>query len=84
MQAPVEEGNAHGAFRRFGAHGRGAEGVALHMEHRLGDAPEDQTDTLAGGKHHGEPGKVTELGSFILTPQANATEAAKGQPGVEE
>ena len=41
----------------------------VEVEHRLGDAEEQQPDADTGGEQHGEPGEVAELGLAVVVAE---------------
>lgn len=80
----MEEGEAHGDLGGFRGHPFGNERIALQMVHRLGDAPEHQTDPHARAKEHGEPGEVAELRYLVVVTQPDAAKTAEHQVDSEE
>ncbi|MNC70290.1 hypothetical protein D3C75_1210840 [compost metagenome] len=78
MQAPVEQGDAHGGGGRLVGKA-GGERVARVMPHGFGNRPEDQSDAHAATEQHGDPGAEAELGFVVVSPKLHRPKLAAHQ-----
>ncbi|MNC19427.1 hypothetical protein D3C75_673600 [compost metagenome] len=77
VQAPVQQGDAHGHGCGLVGEPRGKR-VAGIVQHRLGHRPEDQPHAHAGAEQHGDPGGEAEFRFFVGTPELQGAKAAEG------
>ena len=96
VESPVEVGDTHGENRACVVHlvdaGQVGERIVrvapghgvVEIEHRFGNAEEQQTDADAGREQHRKPGKGAELRLAVVVAQLDAPEAAEHQVEARE